>query len=176
MFKKVLFFSLFPCFQLFSHPIKMAKITGSQIKLETIGHSFAGSIKNRVVMGHKKAGQFVSELKIIEADQETVSFFSPTEKEKFSGDLHVLRGGQKETHSIKFIELNKEDHRYVMSFDHQVVDVFVKADSFKSGHFINPEYSMTYQGEKISFKLEGGAACYGYSLHLIAMIMGTRVF
>ena len=35
---------------------------------------------------------------------------------------------------------------------------------------------MDFEGERVSFKLEGGQACYGYSAHLIAMIFPTYIF
>lgn len=161
---------------MWAHPKKIGNIKGDHIQLRTIGHSFSGSINNKIVMGHKKPGTFESELRIIEEDHETVSHFKPLEDESFGGDLILKRNKQLEKHSIRLVKLVREENKYIMSFDGQLVDVFVEADSFENGHFINPKYSMNYQGQLISFKVEEGLACYGYSLHLITMIMGAFVF
>ena len=176
MIKKFMVLLVFISFSLFSHPKKLSSIKGEQIKLHTIGHSFAGVIKDRMVLGLKKPGSFISELKIIENDQETVSSFKPFAGKKFSGELVLLKEQARVKHKIEFLELIKKENIYRLKFDEETVDVFVKADDFRSGHFINPEYTMTYRGEEFSFKLQGGEACYGYSLHLITMIMAARVF
>jgi hypothetical protein len=173
---KIIFVILLHSQTVLSHTSKLSKITGKKINLSTIGHSFAGSINNKMVLGYKQQGEFSSKLTTITNDTEQTSSFSYSESRIFSGNIKTLENGQEKIHTIKFIKLIKEDNIYQMSFDDNVVEVLVKSDDFRSGHFINPTYSMNYLGEDISFKLERGEACYGYSLHLIAMIMGSKVF
>ncbi|MFK7873867.1 MAG: hypothetical protein AB8C84_12000 [Oligoflexales bacterium] len=176
MFKKIAVLLLwFPSVVLFSHPMTLGDITGENLSLKTIQHSFAGSIKNRIVMGHKIQGQFVSELRILENDQEVVSVFQAEAGEKFGGVFTTSENGIEKAHNIQFIKIIKEEDKYIMSFDGVETSVFVNAESFQNGHFVNPEYSMDLNGEHYSFRLEG-QACYGYSLHLISMIMSALVY
>lgn len=159
----------------FSHPTQMGNIVGQDIQLQTIEHGFSGSIKNRLVMGYKKSGEFTSILKILEDDVETTSIFTRTEGENFGGNL-VLRSGDKTVeYAIKFIKLFRDENKYRISFNGEVIDVYVSAESFANGHFINPKFSATYLGEQLAFKMQG-QACYGYSLHLITMIMSAAIF
>lgn len=170
-------FSLFFSFSLFAHPEKLTTITGKNINLKTINHSFAGSIKKRMVQGFKKSGKFESEISILEKDQKFSATFKTLENKSFGGDLSLPgKNGQLISHSIRLTKFSREENEYLFNFDGKSVVVSVKAEDFKGGHYINPTYSMNYKGEDISFKLKNGEACYGYSAHLIAMIMGVYIF
>ncbi|MFK7823335.1 MAG: hypothetical protein AB8G05_04210 [Oligoflexales bacterium] len=160
--------------QLQAHPTTMGSISGEHISLQTIGHSFAGSIKDRIILGRKLPGQFISEIKIVDHDHESVSYFKSNNNNVFGGEINIRTADTSKTMQIEFVELVKEENRYTLKFDGKLTNVIVTADDFSDGHFINPEYTMEYKGEVHQFKLNG-QACYGYSLHLIAMIMGALI-
>ena len=165
--------------QAWAHPSQMGDIVGTNIQLRTIGHAFSGSIKDRVVMGFKKRGMFVSELRIIEGDQEALSEFRAKQGGGFGGQL-MLRDpeqlDQLQAHRIELIELVKADNIYVMRFGDRRVEVRVEAEAFENGHFVNPEFTAVVDDEVIRFQMTNGKACYGYALHLITMIMGAAIF
>jgi hypothetical protein len=158
-----------------AHSSKMGTITGEGIHLKTTNHSFSGAIKNRIILGYKKPGAFVSELTTLDNDKKTVSLFKFSQEKVFSGVFITYENNNPTEHSVEFIKLIKEKNIFIMSFDGTKTNVFVEAE-FNNGHFINPTYKMQYKEKTYSFKLNNAQACYGYSLHLIAMIMGSRVF
>ena len=175
MIRLLFLISMFSSFHhLKAHPTSMGTITGEHIALQTINHSFAGSIKNRIVMGRKLPGQFVSELKVLDHDHESITLFKSNESNTFEGILSVQSPHSSSSIHIEFVKLVKEESKYILRIDDNLVEVHVTADDFTDGHFINPEYKMEYEGEIYRFKLDG-QACYGYSLHLITMIMGASI-
>ncbi|NRA44189.1 MAG: hypothetical protein HRU09_04435 [Oligoflexales bacterium] len=157
-----------------AHPTVMGTISGENITLQTIGHAFAGSIKDRIIMGRKLPGQFVSEIKVIDHDRESVSYFKTNASSVFGGEIKVQSPSSSQSLAIEFVALDKPENKYTFKIGGKEAEIFVSADDFKNGHFINPEYTMTFEGETFQFKLEG-QACYGYSMHLIAMIMGAAI-
>ncbi|MDD9950699.1 MAG: hypothetical protein OXT67_03945 [Zetaproteobacteria bacterium] len=158
-----------------AHPTQMGNITGENIELKAIGHGFAGAIKDRLVMGSKQHGTFASVLKIIAHDREAVSTFQPQTDTSFGGILRIPTANKVEEHRIEFVDLVSADNKYIMTVDGHTTEVYVKAEDFVRGHFINPEFSADYKGQTISFKLEG-QACYRYSLQLITTILGAAIF
>lgn len=175
MFRFVLLLAFVIDFQrVHAHPTTMGTISGEQVKLQTIGHSFAGSIKHRIVLGRKLPGEFVSEIKIVDQDYESLTVFKHNNSQVFGGEIKIESPHAAKSLAVELIELRKNENTYVMSFNGLQSAVMVHADGFEDGHFINPEYSMEYLGKLYQFKLEG-QACYGYSLHLIAMIMGSLI-
>lgn len=171
--------SLFCSFNLLAHPEKLTSVMGTnnQINLKTINHSFSGSIKNRMVQGFKKAGKFESELTILEGDKKYQGTFKNQEARFFGGEISLpTADGSLKTHTVRLVKFLREKDQFIFSFDKQEFVVSVKADKFEHGHYINPEYSMMLEGREISFKILEGEACYGYSAHLISMIMGAYIF
>ncbi len=154
-----LFFGLSMVVQ--AHPAKMTTIEGTDISLHTKGHSFAGRIKNNLVSGYKVAGKFESYLTIIHDDSATLKHFTQTENALLAGEgaaiLHFDQG--KDTFAL---QIGKSEYQVAVSYE-----------SFSNNHFINPTYTLIKDAELYSFKIEGGAACIGYSAHLIIMIFGT---
>ena len=161
---------------LVAHPKKMTVISGPGIQLHSIDHGFAGSIKGRTVLGFKKHGSFKSEISIVENDRKAVSNFYKIQGEKFGGSLILHGANGPRGHAVQMIEFVRDQGLFIFSFAGERVAVSVSAEAFEAGHYINPEYSMTYKGEEVSFKIENGQACYGYSMHLIAMIMSAYIF
>ena len=176
MFQNFFVFLVFLSSTTFAHPDKMTVISGKHITLQSIGHSFAGSIKNRIVSGFKKNGRFQSELTVLENDHKTVSLFQKNNSDPFGGYFILKNGISEKKYLIEFVDLIQQDNRFIFRFDGQTYDIYVAAEGFKNGHYINPEYFMYLNGEKISFKIQNGQACYGYSLHLISMIFPTYIF
>ena len=154
----------------------MVQITGSQIHLKSIHHSFAGSIKDRIVSGYKKAGRFESELTILENDRKYTASFKRSEHHHLSGQFLTIKDSEEQLHRIELLGLDRDTNTFTFRFGEKNYGIKVQAEDFQNGHFINPEYSMDFEGERVSFKLEGGQACYGYSAHLIAMIFPTYIF
>ena len=137
----------------FTHPQKITSISGKGIHLQSIDHSFAGSINNRIVSGFKKPGQFESELSILENDQKTIATFKRSDSKPFGGKL-VLNKKTHKNIKLNLLSLSEKENRFVFRFDNEVYNIYVTADDFKQGHYINPTYSMQFEGETISFKLQ----------------------
>ena len=98
----------------------------------------------------------------------------------FAGTLsHPDKEGSLAQFKVKLVSFNREKDEYLMHFSNgeksEEAVVKVRADAFEHGHYINPEYSMIYKGQKFSFKINNGEACYGYSAHLIAMIFSALI-
>lgn len=174
--KRFLLVSAFFSAAAFAHPEKMIKISGTRINLQSINHSFAGSIKNRVVSGFKKAGLFESEITVIEKDKKVMSTFKKDDSGVFGGTFVSSFKDDTKTHTVAFLDLDRDKNIFTFSFDSVSYPILVEADDFKGNHYINPTYSMMHEGEKVSFKLDGGEACYGYSVHLISMIFSAYIF
>ena len=159
-----------------AHSEKMTTITGHNVGLRTINHSIAGSVRHRLISGFKINGAFESKVTIIENDQETSSYFKKNGSNILMGTVTLLNGSSFKEHNVSLKSYLSKEEAFVFFFDNVEYKIFVKADSFHNGHFVNPSYSMLYKGKMISFKLEEGSACVGYSAHLIAMIMPLMIF
>lgn len=170
-----MFFALFSLssFNAFSHEYKMTSIVGTNIKLEAAGHGFAGSVNDKLIFGRKIEGQFVSRLEVLAKNHnQSVSF--QMKDNVFQGDISsTTDNGDIVVHQLTFTDLDRNSNTYSLKFDEQEIEVQVTADKFENGHFINPRYETEVNGEKISFKILDGQACYGYSLHIIFMILGS---
>ena len=161
-----------------AHPKKMTNIVGQGVELKTINHSFSGRIKNRLVTGFKKKGLFESELSIIEDDHKTTAVFKRQSHRlgQFGGIVSFGRGVNIRQHDVEFVSFDPERDVFVFRFDNEDREIQVLADRFEDGHYVNPEYRMTVDQKVLSFKVQDGQACRGYSMHLIAMVFSLLLF
>ncbi|MBI4403234.1 MAG: hypothetical protein HY537_03695 [Deltaproteobacteria bacterium] len=153
------------------HPLSTIK--GTNIDLKVYDHAFAGSIREFVAWGAMEEGQFKSELRMRKAGQTISANFGKTEDGIGGVIQYRTESGTKQT-SIFFERLDKEHQTFMLKINGESVPVIVTSDKFVGNHFINPTYTAQLNGEKISFTLTG-QACYGYSLHLVMMIIGAYV-
>lgn len=167
----VMSFSLFAGDE--EHPL--STIEGKNIDLKTNDHAFAGSIKDFVAWGFVDESTFSSELSMRKYGQTIKAKF-----QKIDGVLqgvisHVVEEGTPavETHVV-FKGIVQEEREIAFEFNGEAIRVKVIPDAFKDGHFINPTYIATVNGEEISYKLNG-EACYGFSLHMAMIIIGAYI-
>ena len=176
MIKTVMMLFCFYSSYLFAHSEKLTVISGDRIFLKSIHHSFSGSIKNRLVSGIKKKGQFESELTVIENDVKTVSVFKSMDKKSFGGTLKLGSGENQKNYLVEFVGLDRNKDIFSFRFHGKLYEVSVTADNFENHHYTNPKYSINVAGKVVSFQLQNGKACYGYSVHLISMIFPVYLF
>ena len=173
--KRFLLVSTFFTTCAFAHTHKTVNISGTDMQLRSYGHAFSGSIGKLMVQGFKKKGTFESELSIIQNDEKTISHFKKGAS-SLEGELKLETKNHTSPKTVQFLGLDRDKNTFNFLFGKELYQVEVKADKFEGGHFFSPEYSLTHKDKKVSFKLEGGEACYGYSAHLIAMIFSTYIF
>ncbi|MBC86028.1 MAG: hypothetical protein CL677_02525 [Bdellovibrionaceae bacterium] len=152
------------------HP--MSHIIGTEIELNTLGHTIAGKVGSKLIYGNvDENGHQTSKLKV----KTLVSEFE-TEFAHRDG----VWGGQlsdgNRSLDATFLRLDRENATYYISFGGEEYRVRVEADDFQNNHFINPTYILEKDGEDIRAQMMEGQACYMYSLHLIFMIFGTFLF
>ncbi len=146
---------------LHAHPAVMTTIEGSEVSLYSKGHSFAGKIKDKLVSGRKLPGKFESTLTIIDNDVAQTTDFSQSEGV-------ILAGGQ-----AKITKFDRDSNAFTLYVGEKEYTAVITYEDFSDGHFINPTYSIIDDGQIHSFTIKNGAACLGYSAHLIIMIFGA---
>lgn len=163
--------------QAFAHvPGKRIRISGSEISLQSTNHAFSGFIKNRLVLGFKLEVRYQSEISLVEGDEKLTSSFGMI-GEVFGGDFMVKEEGVVRSFPIHFLGEDWKRGELFVKFAEKEYLVRVQSDDFRNHHFINPTYSLNYDGKEIaSFTLHEGEACLGYSRHLVAMIFGAYLF
>lgn len=176
MYNKILCAIFLICTTLNAHPSRMTEIRGTKVELKTINHSMAGQINGLIVSGLKKNGRFESELTVIDRDKKFTSTFKRSQNGKLGGTITIVENGIHQSYHLELKEIDTNQNTFVYKVGDKEINVFVTADDFKDGHFINPEYTSQINGETISFKIFDGQACYGYSSHLIAMILSAYLF
>lgn len=175
---KILSILLSLCFILSSaiseenHPL--GKISGKAIDLKTHDHAIAGAIKNFVVWGFVNEETFSSELIMRKDAQIIEAVFKKSDEGKLGGVIRHTVGETEKTTEIIFAGIDKEKNLLLLKVNGKDTVVEIKAEKFDSGHFINPTYSTVYNNEPISFKMEGDA-CYGFSIHLVFLIIGAYI-
>jgi hypothetical protein len=120
---------------------------------------------------------FQSEL-VIRKDGQTIrTQFGKIAGKGIGGTIESTKDGKAVTTEILFAGIDKANQTITMMVNGSPMVVSIQADKFEDNHFFNPTYTTTITKgnsvETVTFKLEGGQACYGYSTHLIFMIMGA---
>ena len=85
---------------------------------------------------------------------------------------HKTATGEKIS-KLKLLKINQTEQSIEFSHNGKSILVEIEADAYENNHFINPRYFANINGEKVSFAIKDGEACYGFSTHLIFMIMGS---
>ncbi|OFZ20662.1 MAG: hypothetical protein A2X94_04075 [Bdellovibrionales bacterium GWB1_55_8] len=151
------------------HPI--ATITGTGIDLKTYDHAIAGSIRDFLVWGFVDEATFSSEL-IMRRDGQIVRANFKKDGDKIGGVIQQQIDGKSRETAIYLKGINKEQKALLLEIAGEPVTVTIQFDKIENDHFINPVYTATIRGETVSFRLEGDA-CYGFSFHLAALILGA---
>jgi len=145
-------------------------IEGEKIHLKTFDHAFAGELNRAVAFGEMNHEAFTSELKIRKYGQ-TIKAVFEKQGQEIGGKIEFDRDGARQSMAVKFVGLDQENQTITLEIAGEQAVVQITADEFVDNHFIHPTYATTYKGEEIKFSFSG-KACYGYSLHLLMMILG----
>ena len=157
----------------FAEEHSLSTIKGTQIDLKTYDHAIAGSIKNFLVWGYVDEETFSSELIMRRDEQIVKAVFKKAEDGAIGGVIrHTVDNQVKET-SLYFVRVVKEENKLILKINGQEVVVAISGP-LNNGHFVNPTYTAVINGETVSYALEG-EACYSFSFHLAAMILGAYV-
>lgn len=149
----------------------LSTIQGTSIDLKVYDHAFAGSIKDFVVFGVLDEESFVSEL-IMRKDGQTIKSEFSKKDNQMGGTIRHWVDSKELVTSIRFIKLVKEENKLLFQANDKEFPVFITSEGFANNHFENPTYRVVINEKEISFTLKG-KACFGYSLHLIFMIIGA---
>ena len=144
------------------HP--MTVITGPGIDLKAYDHAIAGSINGTLVFGNKDEGKFESEL-IVKKDGELIRTIFKKDATRVGGTIR--------TSTMEFVSADQKEQTLLFRINSKDLTVRVTADAFRDGHFFNPTYTTEFDGKKIEFHFVNGQACYGFSIHLVFMIVGA---
>lgn len=152
------------------HPL--TNIIGTQIDLKAYDHAIAGSIKDFVVFGHTNEETFSSELTLKREGQLIKASFQKAGGQ-LVGNIERTVNGQSTSTEIALVSIDPQNAVITIAVNKKLVAVKVTADGFSNGHFQNPTYKAEINGETVSFTLHNGKACYGFSSHLVLMILGA---
>lgn len=150
----------------------LTRITGTQIDLKAYDHAIAGSVRDFVIFGNKDEGTFSSELTMKRDGELVRATFS--KKEGYIGGVieHGKDHAQRVTR-VELVKVNTQQQTITVRVNGKDIVVQITADGFQNDHFINPKYRAVIDGEVVEFQMERGQACYGFSTHLIFMILGA---
>lgn len=148
-------------------------ITGSHdIQLKEFDHSIAGSVRDFVVFGNVSETSNSAEL-TMKKDGQLIRTVFQKEGNELGGTIHHEVEGRAIDTRIVFKGLDKEKNKFSYEVNGKLAEVTVLADKFENNHYINPQYVVTYNGQMIMYKLNGGQACYRYSAFLNFLMLGA---
>ncbi len=150
----------------------LTSIKGTNIDLKMVNHGIAGSIRDFIIMGKMNEEDFSSELKIWRDGKMIDARFYRNEQ-RIGGIIHHTTKDESFTTIIELDRVEPESNLIVVRVNNKEIPVQIEAASFENNHFKNPTYTADLGNEKVSFSIENGEACYGYSVHLIFMILGS---
>ncbi len=155
---------------------KMTRILGEGINLAFHDHGISGSVNDLLVFGSQFTERFGSQVtyRHKRGVEQQVTF----EKvgEMFQGTF-TGTPPTGEALRIKMV-LNRVDHKHQqihLTVNSEPVVVTIESPEKQGHHFINPTYTLEFQGKTLSFGIEDGAACYGCSINLVFMILGGHI-
>ena len=164
--------ALFFSFGVLSGEHKITDLKGTNIDLKLYDHALAGSIKDFVVFGNKKEGQFESKLQIKKDGKLIEATFSKN-RNGIGGVIRHETEGRSIVSNIKLIKVNQTEQSITISHNEKLIRVDIEGDDYRNNHFVNPRYEANIDGELVKFSIKDGEACYGFSTHLIFMILGA---
>ncbi len=150
----------------------LTNIYGPGIELKSFDHGFAGSIRDYIAYGQMDESTFTSRI-VVRKDNQTIEAEFAKTGEFIGGSISRMIGDTLTTTKIEFVRIDKENSIFVFKINEKEISVTVTADRFENNHFVNPTYSTVVNDEVVEFTIEDGKACYGYSLHLIMMVVGA---
>ena len=153
-----------------AHEHSIGNISGPGIDLKVGDHAIAGSIGKSIVFGDKAgAGSTL----ILKSEGHSVTSSFAKDGSTFAGIIRSdVEGVAKETR-IEFVSVDQVQKTITMKANGTPFTVTISSERYENNHFIDPAYSTEINGEKISFAMTGAQACYGFSTHLIYMIVGA---
>lgn len=155
-----------------AHEHSIGDITGKDIDLKIGDHAVAGAIKDAIVFGDMSREGSTLTLKV---DGQLVVSAFVREGATFAGTIRSeVQGVARETR-IEFVGIDQVERTITMKANGSPFTVTIAAEKYESNHFIDPVYSTKINGEKIEFAVKGSQACYGFSTHLIFMVVGAYI-
>jgi len=156
----------------FSGGHDLTELKGTDIDLKLYDHAFAGSIKDFVVFGYKKEGKFESKLQLKKDGKMVEAIFSKN-RDGIGGVIRHESEGRNIVSNLKLVKINQEEQSIEISHNGKNIRVDIEGDDYRNNHFINPRYEANIDGKLVKFNIKDGEACYGFSTHLIFMILGA---
>lgn len=148
----------------------LGTITGTHnVDLKEFDHSVAGSVKDFTIFGNVSESSNSAEL-IMKKDGQLIKANFEQVGKIISGKFEHQVEDMVFVTDITFKGIKKDTTEFIYEVNGQTVNVSVKYDRIENNHFINPEYSFTYNNETYTYKFNNGAACYRYTA-LLSFIM-----
>ena len=154
------------------HPL--STLTGTDIDLRVYDHALAGSIEDFVFFGQKLEGKFESEMTIRKRGHVARATFKQTGRG--IGGVVTAQSPERETKTDVILgAIDGTAQTITVSINGVDSVVTITADGFENDHFINPTYSFTLAEKSYEMTLQG-QACYGFSAHILMMILGAIAY
>ncbi|MEK6625270.1 MAG: hypothetical protein AABY86_09895 [Bdellovibrionota bacterium] len=150
----------------------LSTIKGTAIDLKVYDHAIAGSVKDFVIFGNKEEETFTSELTMKKHGQVIRATFGEL-SDGIGGTISHSDDGVLVSTEIRLKKIDSDLKQITMTAGGKDYVVQIASDDFQNDHFINPSYKTEIDGRTVEFKMEKGEACYGFSSHLIMMILGA---
>lgn len=153
-----------------AHEHRIGTVRGLGIELKIGDHAVAGSIGEAVVFGEKL--QNGATVIIKQNGHRSVADFVKSESGYGGIFRSPVSGVLRETH-LEFVGIDSGRSLIHMRMNGRPFEVAVSAEKFEDNHFTNPTYSAEIDGRKVEFSLADAQACYGFSVQLVFMVMGS---
>ncbi|MBI2522356.1 MAG: hypothetical protein HYV97_18190 [Bdellovibrio sp.] len=163
---------LFLVFSALADDHSLSTIKGTAIDLKVYDHAIAGSVKDFVIFGNKDEETFSSELIMKKHGQVIRATFGKLAN-GIGGTISHLDNGVLVSTEVRVEKIDTDLQQITMTADGKNYVVQIEGEDFQNGHFMNPSYRTVVDGKTVEFKVEAGEACYGFSVHLIMMILGA---
>lgn len=166
------FFSFLSAFVAFAEDHALTNIRGTQIELKSYDHAIAGAVKDFVIFGNKDDATGTSELQIKNYGQVIKTVFGQTGY-GLGGTIESVRNGTKVETTLFLKNVDMTRQTITLVANNREIEVKISSEGFSQGHFKNPTYSTVIDSKEVTFSMEKGEACYGFSAHLLMMILGA---
>lgn len=151
------------------------KLSGDQIELFEKAHTFAGSILDTPVFGVFQEDPFGAVVQIRKGSK-TLNLNLVAKEKHYSGTvIETNRDGTEIKTTVSFNKIQKLGETAAilkLEIDGQPLDVHVEANTFLHGHFQGPKFEAVLGERKITFTFTG-QSCFGYSINLAMMVLGS---
>lgn len=150
-------------------------ISGTNIDLMMVDHMISGTINGNLVQGSMDEATFTSQLYLRKDGMIIGADFKKSEN-RMGGIIHHATKDASFTTIMELDRIDQEKSLIVIRANNREIPVTITAEGFANGHFKNPTFTADLgRGQTMTFKINDGQACYGFSTHLIFMIVGAYI-